>query len=435
MTFSKFNLRLIEREDLPFITEVRSDKETKKHLGTFVMLSKEKQDKWFDSVTTDQTKMYLILEGAVQSTDKPQYTKIGYVRIVDIDYLNNSICVGGDIAYEYRGKGYGKHMYDSIFDLCFNKLNMNRVWLKVLDSNERAQKLYTKMGFIKEGVEREAVYRDNKYQDYVVMSILKKDYYKGKQPMPGIKILILCAYYERPNMVRTALESIKAQKYKNWEICFIDDGSTKKGRPIVEEVLRDDLDKVTVIETNETIDDKQRNGGSNFGKYWNQGILNSNADVAIMLCDDDALHQDYLSNLNTWFTTNTDKNWCYSHVVWFNPFEESDFVNINRSKPWPPVIPFLNITEDNICPDGRIDASQVAWRTNCNKEKSIWFPFPQTRNHDAHLYRHMFNGYGGCNYSGFVGEYKAIDFTNNMTFRSTDYTGVNDLPEPAKPIF
>ena len=45
------------------------------------------------------------------------------------------------------------------------------------------------------------------------------------------KFLILLFYYDRPKMVRNALQSVKELNYKNWELAFIDDGSNKLFSP------------------------------------------------------------------------------------------------------------------------------------------------------------------------------------------------------------
>jgi len=167
-----FKLRLIEKSDLDFVAEIRSDPEVVKNLGTFVMLNKEKQLKWFSGLEKDKSKMYLIME-------RPDGKKrIGYVRITDIDYINRSMCIGGDIHKDHRGKGYSKYMYDLIFDLGFKKLNMHRLWLLVLEDNDRAKHIYTTKGFILEGEQRKAVYKNGKYKDYLMMSMLRGEYGK-----------------------------------------------------------------------------------------------------------------------------------------------------------------------------------------------------------------------------------------------------------------
>jgi RimJ/RimL family protein N-acetyltransferase len=45
----------------------------------------------------------------------------------------------------------------------------------VLSFNDIALDLYMKMGFIEEGVQRQAIYRNGQYIDYIMMSLLKDE--------------------------------------------------------------------------------------------------------------------------------------------------------------------------------------------------------------------------------------------------------------------
>ena len=49
-----------------------------------------------------------------------------------------------------------------------------------------------------------------------------------------LKFLIIFFYYNRPDMVRNALNSINKLTYKNFEIAFIDDGSETPENPLLE---------------------------------------------------------------------------------------------------------------------------------------------------------------------------------------------------------
>ena len=114
-----------------------------------------------------------------------------------------------------------------------------------------------------------------------------------------LKFLIIFFYYNRPDMVRNALNSINKLTYKNFEIAFIDDGSEVKGEPIVRSILKPSfLKKVNFIDTNDTVEDKINREGSEIGKYANEAIKESDADIVLMLCDDDAMVPDYLNSLN-----------------------------------------------------------------------------------------------------------------------------------------
>jgi len=228
----------------------------------------------------------------------------------------------------------------------------------------------------------------------------------------GHKILILLLYYDRPEMVKLALNSIKSSSYKNWELAFIDDGSAHVGAPVCKEILKDDLDKVTFYRIPDTVEEKVARGGSLVGKYMNIAISGSDAELAIMLCDDDALKDDYLSNLNQFFLQNPTEQYCYSHVILFDPFKETPETIDEKTSIR---VPSLNNTLTNriyhfwnkngpINAANAVDAAQVAWKTDSN----VKFPYPQTRNLDATFYGQMHRQYGPCPFSGFFGQYKGI---------------------------
>jgi len=61
----------------------------------------------------------------------------------------------------------------------FRELNLNRVDLSVLATNERAIGLYESLGFRHEGRLREAQFRSGQYVDVLLMAILAKEYADG----------------------------------------------------------------------------------------------------------------------------------------------------------------------------------------------------------------------------------------------------------------
>lgn len=215
-----------------------------------------------------------------------------------------------------------------------------------------------------------------------------------------MKILILLAYYNRPKMVRLPLESIRNQSYKNWHLAFVDDGSDIIGRPIVEEILADDLDKVTFYNTGTSRYEKELMGGSIFGSYWNLAMKNSDADIAIMLCDDDALYDDYLEKLAEYYTNNPDVIYSYGHLSVFNPLEHLSLDTVTTNTNF-----HLNL-EGDICPVSSVDASQVSWRLPEINARGIEFPYPQTINLDESFYRILFDQLGACKFNGLITQYK-----------------------------
>jgi glycosyltransferase involved in cell wall biosynthesis len=213
------------------------------------------------------------------------------------------------------------------------------------------------------------------------------------------------AYYNRPQIVKNALESIKSQNYDNWELAFVDDGSSIPGKEIVEDILKDSLHKVKFFNTNHTRRDKELNGGSMFGSYWNEAMYNSDADIAIMLCDDDTLYPDSLKQLNEYYKQNKDVVYSYGHVSIFDPYATKDFYSLTHSDVntnW-----FLNKTK-SIHPVNNVDASQVSWRINNVIKDKLTFPAVRTANLDAVLYEQLYNTYGYCVFNGILVQYKGV---------------------------
>ena len=64
------------------------------------------------------------------------------------------------------------------------------------------------------------------------------------------KFIIILAYYNRPKLVLHALESIKNLDYDNYEVHFIDDGSTERGEPVVRDFCSEIIDKFIIIFAN-----------------------------------------------------------------------------------------------------------------------------------------------------------------------------------------
>jgi len=172
-----FSLRLIEESDLGFLKQLRNDPSTYSYLGTFAFLNEASQRNWFERINRDSSCQYFVFEVSDDSTTQ----RAGMVRMTSIDNVNRSVNIGGDIVPEMRGKGYAKNMYNLVFELGFMFMNMNRLWLMVMDNNDVAISLYKKLGFVEEGKQRQAIFRNGQYYDYIMMSMLYDEYVGNKE--------------------------------------------------------------------------------------------------------------------------------------------------------------------------------------------------------------------------------------------------------------
>jgi RimJ/RimL family protein N-acetyltransferase len=73
----------------------------------------------------------------------------------------------------YRGRGLGRRLMESAIAKAW-EAGMERIELEVFASNARAFTLYEKLGFVTEGVKRRARKLDGRYDDLVLMALLRE---------------------------------------------------------------------------------------------------------------------------------------------------------------------------------------------------------------------------------------------------------------------
>ena len=237
------------------------------------------------------------------------------------------------------------------------------------------------------------------------------------------RFLIILFYYNRPNLVKNALISLKNSSYKDWELAFIDDGSEVDGESIVKDIFKD-VSNIKFYKSYDTIENKlKRNGynGSNMGKYAQESLECSNADYCIMLCDDDMLIYDYIENLNKFYNKNTNLNYSYCHIKVYNPY------NVIPIEPFEKENYAQNITYPT-CPYYKLDMSQISFNITQVLEFGIKFPYPHTVNIDAELFLQMYAKWGDVTFNGIDGQYKAI-FDDNLMRRAGQVVGLIESDE------
>ena len=104
---------------------------------------------------------------------------IGSTGLHSID-RKNSNAVWGIVIGEKScwGQGLGTDALKTVLKYVFNKLKLNRVELAVFPFNKRGFRCYKKCGFKVEGMKRQAVYKNGKFIDEIIMGITKSDYKK-----------------------------------------------------------------------------------------------------------------------------------------------------------------------------------------------------------------------------------------------------------------
>ena len=100
---------------------------------------------------------------------------MGVFRLDYLDVENKSAYVGLDIAVDYRRRGFALEIYSARNHYLFDKFKLYRLSLTTLANDYAAISLYKKLGDRKEGVMREAFYKDCKFIYEFFYSMLRSD--------------------------------------------------------------------------------------------------------------------------------------------------------------------------------------------------------------------------------------------------------------------
>ena len=165
-------LRALEPDDYLITSEWRNDEEIQNMVGgPKYFVSKERERQWVMDTINDNSRMVLGI--CLKENDK----LIGTVNIQDINWINRSAHVPillGD-KKEWK-KGYATEARFLALKFAFDERGFHRVWALVLDDNIPSLKLHERIGYKKEGLLRDSVYKGGRYHNQVYLSILEDDF-------------------------------------------------------------------------------------------------------------------------------------------------------------------------------------------------------------------------------------------------------------------
>ena len=166
-------LRPAERNDLAIFVRWLNDAETASFISRRGPISMGAQEQWYEKLLETQGKdrwhfVMCLLDGG---------QPIGVIELFHLDEVDGSAGAGIVIGEKSLwGRGYGTDAFNALLDFGFGELRLERVWLEVNDDNVRAKRSYEKCGFKLEGTQRHAMYRDGRYRDIDLMSVLRDEW-------------------------------------------------------------------------------------------------------------------------------------------------------------------------------------------------------------------------------------------------------------------
>jgi UDP-4-amino-4,6-dideoxy-N-acetyl-beta-L-altrosamine N-acetyltransferase len=134
----------------------------------FRPITREEHDRWFDQIRQrEDVRIFGIREDE---------RLVGSCQLHSIHPAQRSaelqIRIGVDDA---RGRGVGREVLQQLLCYGFDELDLHRIHLHVLATNERAIRFYEHAGFRREGVLRQAALIDGAWVDVLLMAMLRTE--------------------------------------------------------------------------------------------------------------------------------------------------------------------------------------------------------------------------------------------------------------------
>lgn len=169
----KVVLRALEEEDLEMLRVLTNSEDYEKMIvGWSFPISKKDQREWYESCHNGLDRLRYIIE--------TEEGAVGMIGLRDIDWKNGSAHgLGMRIAKkEIRTRGLATDAWMTLLKYSFDELRLNRIYGSALEYNKASQRVCEKVGFVQEGIIRQAVYKNGKFHNLIIYGILREDYEK-----------------------------------------------------------------------------------------------------------------------------------------------------------------------------------------------------------------------------------------------------------------
>ncbi|OAB37076.1 GCN5 family acetyltransferase [Paenibacillus macquariensis subsp. defensor] len=171
MEGTTINLRLARESDFQSYYAFLLEPESKRLTGTQRDFSQDEISDWIKNISKiNEDRVDFMIISKV--TDE----FLGEVVLSEIDSINRNANIRIAIGMQQSGNGYGTEAMNLMLRYGFETLNLHRIGLEVYAFNPRAIHVYEKIGFRREGVQRDWLYSEGKFHDLIMMSILENEF-------------------------------------------------------------------------------------------------------------------------------------------------------------------------------------------------------------------------------------------------------------------
>ena len=166
---ARVTLRPLASGDLKRCVRWFSDPQVIQFLGRSTPVTLAEEERWFTEYKRRADEQIFAIEA--------EGRHVGNLGLHKVDRVHRKAEVGIVIGEpSFWSRGLGADAMRTGLRYGFDVLGLNKISLDVLDYNARGIRSYENVGFVKEGLHREDVYKDGRFVNVLRMSILAREF-------------------------------------------------------------------------------------------------------------------------------------------------------------------------------------------------------------------------------------------------------------------
>lgn len=163
----RIDLHTIEAEDAEFLQEAINDRRVWNGLGLRQPITRSQEEEWIDELGEGDDVNLLVCDDG---------DPVGTVGLNGFGGTAGSAEVGYWMHPDFHGNGYATAAVELLVGYGFDERRLHRVMAKVFDFNDASKRVLEKVGFVEEGVKREAAFVGGEYVDVVLYGLLEDEW-------------------------------------------------------------------------------------------------------------------------------------------------------------------------------------------------------------------------------------------------------------------
>ncbi|SDY92643.1 diamine N-acetyltransferase [Evansella caseinilytica] len=157
-------------DDFPYIEECLNDAEVVKLTGSSPEYDREEVFHWYNTRNEQTNRLDLAI------VDKTTNVFVGEIVVNELDQLHQSMNLRILIGPRGRDRGFGTEATQLMVDYVLMNTVLNQLTLSVFAFNPRARRVYEKVGFTMESIDKNQLEYDGKQIDSINMKLTRENW-------------------------------------------------------------------------------------------------------------------------------------------------------------------------------------------------------------------------------------------------------------------